>query len=115
NWGFWQGVRWQWGQVAHDDVSIVYGRVFPPPEVADPTRIPGFLAALGRDGPIGFSTDVAIDESREARHLEIRARGSALDLQLSFEAGETVTTPMALTAQPAGLPMNFLQLGGVYH
>ena len=23
NWGFWEGVRWQWGQVAHDDVSIV--------------------------------------------------------------------------------------------
>src|SRR5262249_49511773 len=21
NWGFWEGVRWQWGQVAHDDLS----------------------------------------------------------------------------------------------
>jgi len=27
---FGRELRWQWGQVAHDDVSIVYGRVFPP-------------------------------------------------------------------------------------
>ncbi len=30
NWGFWEGVRWQWGQVASGDLSIVFGRVFPP-------------------------------------------------------------------------------------
>src|SRR5204863_8764432 len=43
NWGFWKDVRWQWGQVADRDVSIVYGRVFPPSSVADPDRVPGFL------------------------------------------------------------------------
>ena len=60
NWGFWEGVRWQWGQVAHDDVSIVYGRVFPPADVADPERVPGFLGVLGPEGPLGFSTTVSI-------------------------------------------------------
>src|SRR5207245_3154730 len=29
NWGYWQGVSWQWGQVSNGDVSIVYGRVLP--------------------------------------------------------------------------------------
>lgn len=115
NWGFWEGVRWQWGQVAHDDVSVVYGRVFPPPEVADPTRIPGFLAVLGPDGPIGFSTDVSIDENVEATHIDIRARGTVLDLKLTFDANETVRRAMGITGLPVSSAMNFLQLGGVYH
>ena len=29
NWGFWQGVSWQWGQVQQGDLSLLYGRVFP--------------------------------------------------------------------------------------
>src|SRR5436190_1859089 len=61
NWGFWQGVSWQWGQVAHENLSIVYGRIFPPADVADPTRVPAFLTALGPHGPLGFSTNVTID------------------------------------------------------
>ncbi len=36
NWGFWQGVSWQWGQVQQGDLSFLYGRVFPPPDAADP-------------------------------------------------------------------------------
>src|SRR5262249_22655533 len=43
NWGFWEGVTWQWGQVQHGPLSIVYGRVRPPGDAADPERIPGFL------------------------------------------------------------------------
>jgi hypothetical protein len=114
NWGFWQGVRWQWGQVAHDDVSIVYGRVFAPGEVADARRLRGFLAVLGPDGPLGFSTDVAIDEAQEAGRVDVHARGSTLDLRMTFSAGETVSNAMPLTQSPAGLPMDFLQLGGTY-
>ena len=58
------GDRW----LAHD-ISLVYGRVFPPATVADATRLPGFLAVLGPDGPIAFSTDVSIEEEdREAPH-----------------------------------------------
>ena len=30
NWGFWQGVSWQWGQVSHEGLSFLYGRIVPP-------------------------------------------------------------------------------------
>ena len=112
NWGFWEGVRWQWGQVAHGDVSVVYGRVFPPSEVADPARIPGFLAVLGPDGPLGFSSSVTIDDATEGR-IDVRAtRG--VDLQLTLTVDETVRTAMAMTNLPGRQPLNFFQLGGVY-
>jgi hypothetical protein len=72
NWGFWEGVRWQWGQVAHEDVSIVYGRVLPPADVANIAQIPGFLAVLSPDGLLGFSTSVTIDDTTEGR-VDVRA------------------------------------------
>ena len=113
NWGFWEGVRWQWGQVAHDDISIVYGRVFPPVEVADPGRIPGFLAVLGPDGPLGFSSEVSIDDATDGR-VEVRARGG-LDLRLTLSVTETVqSTAMGMTRPQGGQPMDFLQLGGLF-
>jgi hypothetical protein len=112
NWGFWEGVRWQWGQVAHGDLSVVYGRVFPPSEVADPARIPGFLAVLGPEGPLGFSSRVTIDDATEGR-IDVRAtRG--VDVQLTLTVDETVRTRMAMTNLPGRQPLNFLQLGGVY-
>ena len=46
-------------------LSFVYGRVCPPADAADPTRIPGFLAALGPDGPVGYATDVTIEETSD--------------------------------------------------
>ena len=49
NWGFWEGVSWKWGQVQEGDLSVVYGRVFPPADAADPDRIPGFLVAIAPD------------------------------------------------------------------
>src|SRR5207244_7736814 len=81
NWGFWEGVSWQWGQVAHEDLSIVYGRVFPPADVADPTRVPGFLTVLGPDGPLGFSTSVTIDDA-DPKRIDVRATGKGLEVQL---------------------------------
>jgi hypothetical protein len=114
NWGFWQGVSWQWGQVAHDDISIVYGRVFPPADVADPARVPGFLTVLGPGGPLGFSTDVAIDD-RETGRVIVRAHGRAIDLELSLNVEDTVKTAMAMTQAPGASPLNFLQLGGPFH
>jgi hypothetical protein len=63
NWGFWEGVTWQWGQVQGGGLSFVYGRVRPPSDVADPERLPAFMMALGPDGPIGYSTDVTITET----------------------------------------------------
>jgi hypothetical protein len=114
NWGFWEGVSWQWGQVAHEDLSVVYGRVFPPADVADPARVPGFLTLLGPDGPLGFSTNVTIDDTRTDR-VHVRAAGKELDLQLELTADETVHTPMTLTALAGGQPLNFFQLGGRFH
>jgi hypothetical protein len=117
NWGFWEGVRWQWGQVAHGETSIVFGRVFPPPAVADPERVPGFLGLLGPEGPIAFSTNVVIEEQEDARGprtTTIRATGEQLDVRLDFSVEESVRTPMALTRLSNGTTMDFLQLGGVY-
>ena len=113
NWGFWKGVRWQWGQVAHDDLSFVYGRVFPPRDVADPDRIPGFLGVLGSKGPIGFSTAVSIEESGE-HHILVHARGRAIDLDLAFAVERSARTAMSMTASASGTPFDFLQLGGEY-
>jgi len=105
NWGFWEGVRWQWGQVSNGDLSIVYGRVFPPASVADPDRIPGFLGILGPEGPLAFSTNVAIDEQDDRgapRRVTVRARGNQLDIALQFVVSELERTT------------TFLQLGGTY-
>jgi hypothetical protein len=123
NWGFWEGVRWQWGQVAHDDVSIVYGRVFPPADVADQDRMPGFLGVLSAKGPIGFSTSVTIRETSEGATsragptgLVVHARSQSTDITLNFTAEESVRTRMGMTA-PSRLPgpaLDFLQLGGEY-
>ncbi len=106
-------MSWQWGQVAHDDISVVYGRVFPPADVADPSRVPGFLAVLGADGPLGFSTNVTIDDTT-AGHVEVRAKGRELDLRMRFAADETVRSSMGLTRGPGAVPLDFLQLGGAY-
>ena len=117
NWGFWEGVRWQWGQVASGDLSIVYGRVFPPPEVADPSRMPGFLGVIGPQGPIAFSTDVSIredDDRGTPRVVTVESRNPQLQLTLRLDVNESVRTAMALTRDAAGA-MTFLQLGGEYH
>jgi hypothetical protein len=117
NWGFWEGVRWQWGQVAHDDVSIIYGRVFPPADVADPERIPGFLGVLGPQGPIGFSTAVTFEEDNGADrpdHVHIHARGRTLDLRLTFATERMVRTAMSMTRPGVGPALDFLQLAGQY-
>ena len=118
NWGFWKGVRWQWGQVAYGDLSIVYGRIFPPSDVADPDRVPGFLGVLGPTGPQGFSTAVSVDEASDDRgqptHLAIHARGQAIDLTIVFAVDRVVKTPMAMTAAAPGMPADFLQMGGEY-
>jgi hypothetical protein len=117
NWGFWKGVRWQWGQVANGDLSIVYGRIFPPPDVADPDRIPGFLGVLSAKGAIGFSTAVSLEESGEEggvpQRVAVHAGGQAIDLDLALTVDRSVRTGMRMTAA-AGAPTDFLQLGGEY-
>jgi hypothetical protein len=100
NWGFWEGVSWQWGQVAGDGISIVYGRVRPPADVADPARVPGFLGVLGPNGPEAFSTSVTIEETDDPRlgrpsKIVVRARGESIDLRMEIDVEGAVRTPWA--------------------
>jgi hypothetical protein len=118
NWGFWEGVSWQWGQAQQGDLSFIYGRVFPPPEAADPERIPGFVGALGPDGPLGYSTDVRItetnDDKGQPRTIAVRARSASLTVDLRFDVASTVTTRMRMTQGALANGLNFLQMRGQY-
>jgi hypothetical protein len=116
NWGFWERVSWQWGQVQHEDLSFVFGRVFPPPDAADRNRFPGFLGALGADGPIGYATDVRIDEVNDANGrpetMIVRSRGLAIDLELRFDVSSIEATRLA--QGPLAVGMDLLQMRGRY-
>jgi hypothetical protein len=117
NWGFWKGVSWRWGQVHHGDLSLVYGRVHPPADAADPERIPGFLAAIGPDGPVGYTTNVSIEEINDPatghpRSITVTGRGSSLDITMELTVDEAI-----VTKRGAGLfddELDFLQLRARY-
>ena len=116
NWGFWRGVSWQWGQAQQGDLSLIYGRVFPPPDAADPDRIPGFVGALGPDGPLGYATTVTIDEmndpSGQPRTITVTGRSRLLDVRMQFAVGSVVRTQMTQGTLSSGL--SFLQMRGQY-
>ncbi len=116
NWGFWEGVRWQWGQVQGEGLSFVYGRVYPPADAADATRVPGFLVALGPDGLVGYATEVTIEETNATptsppTRIVVTGHSETLALTLDIAVDHVATTPMRGRA-PGG--MNFLQLRGSY-
>jgi hypothetical protein len=117
NWGFWEGVSWQWGQVQNGDLSVVYGRVFPPADAADPDRIPGFLAAIGPGGPIGYATNVTIDEVNDPttsrpQRITVRGRSASIDLTLAFSVEALIVNRVA--SGPLASAIDFLQLRGRY-
>ncbi len=116
NWGFWRGVSWQWGQAQEGDLSLIYGRVFPPRDAADPERIPGFVGALGPDGPLGYATNVTIaemnDPQGQPKTIMVTARSRLLDVTMRFDVASMVTTRMAQGMLTNGL--NFLQMRGQY-
>lgn len=115
NWGFWERVTWQWGQVEHEGLSFVYGRLRPPADAADPERTPGFLAALGPQGPLGYSADVSIEETHEPasgrpRHIRVEGRGPSLELTMDWDVEQALVTRMPARAFGGG--MDFLQMRG---
>jgi hypothetical protein len=113
NWGYWQGVSWQWGQVQSGDLSLLYGRLFPPREAADPDRIPGFGGALGPDGPLGYASDVTVTETNDdrgqPRMIVVDARSDTLEVRLQFDVGSFVVNPA-----PTGAALDFFQMRGTY-
>ena len=117
NWGFWEGVRWRWGQVEGDGLAFVFGRVHPPPDAADAGRLPGFIVAIGKEGPVGYATDVTIEETddpvrTEPRRMVVRGRGESLTLTLDIEVNHTTATRLPVGFFGSG--MRFLQLRGTY-
>ena len=120
NWGFWEGVSWRWGQVQHEDVSFVYGRVYPPPDAADPGRMPGFLTAIGPDGPLGYATRVTIEEFEDEddpdlghpRRIVVRGRSRAVDLTMELDVEDAEMTRM--NRGSFGRDLDFLQLRATY-
>jgi hypothetical protein len=117
NWGFWEGVRWQWGQVQGGGLAFVYGRVYPPNDAADSNRLPGFLVALGEAGPVGYATDVTIQETNAASRTEpdrvvVTGRAESLMLTLDIDVDHVTTTRMPRESFGGG--MEFLQLRGMY-
>jgi hypothetical protein len=116
NWGFWEGVSWQWGQVQHEDMSIVFGRVFPPKDAADADRVPGFLMAIGPQGPLGYATRITITEtnapnSARPERVRVAARSPTVDLSLDFTVDGMTTSRLP---GPMGNMMDFLQMRGRY-
>ena len=117
NWGFWEGVSWRWGQVQHDDFSFVYGRVYPPPDAADPERVPGFVTALGPEGPLGYATQVSIEEEDDPttglpRRIVVRGLSRQLDLTFELDVEGAEVTRMDRGA--FGSDKDFLQLRATY-
>ena len=118
NWGHWEGVSWQWGQVAGGGFSFVYGRVYPPADAADPEHMPGFLLALGPDGPVGYATRVTIDERDGAgsdgpQRIVVRARSRALDLTMTLGVQDRVVSRMDRAS--IGNALDFHQMRAAYH
>jgi hypothetical protein len=116
NWGFWEGVSWRWGQVQHEGFAYVYGRVYPPPDAADPERVPGFLLALGPDGPVGYATRVTIEETDDPvtgrpRRIVVTGRGGPLDLRMDILVESAIVSP----GGALGIGPDFLQLRARYH
>lgn len=118
NWGYWEGVSWQWGQVNHDDIALLYGKIRPPADVADADRLPGFLVLLASDAPLGFTNDVRIEEFDRAdestpRRIEIVGRGPSFEVRAELEIRGLVGTRMS-GAFAGETGSQFLQLDADY-
>jgi hypothetical protein len=124
NWGFWEGVTWQWGQVSHGGLSFLYGRIRPPADAAPDgasARFPGIVAVIGPKGPMAFARNASIEETSASPggrpdRITVVARQAGLDLRLEARIEDLVRTRMGgggpgLGAGPA---RDFLQLRASY-
>jgi len=67
NWGIWRRVEWEWGTARAGDIGILYGRVNPPADVAEPPPLLFYLT-----DSLGFVAlfrprEVSYEDSREVR------------------------------------------------
>ena len=94
-------------------LGVGRGEDVPPREAADPDRIPGFLGVLGPDGPLGYATNVRINERNDASgkptQISIAGAGPGLDVTVRFDVASTVVSQRT---QAGGL--DFLQMRGSY-
>jgi hypothetical protein len=95
----------------------VYGRIRPPADAADAERIPGFLAAIGPDGPLGYATNVSIEETNEPdtgrpRTIVVTGRSDSLDVAMELTVDNTVVTRTGTGLFGGGT--DFLQLRASY-
>jgi hypothetical protein len=85
------------GHVQRGELSIFYGRVFPPHDAADADRVPGFVGVLDRKGPSGYATNVTIAENRRRagrpRTITIRAPGTRTEPTATFAVESAIMTP----------------------
>jgi len=120
NWGHWRGVTWRWGKVTHGDTTLLYGRVIPPLNAADPSRLPGFMAVLGPDGPIATTTDVSIDEIDDPEtglptEIRVTGRGRELDVRMELVVDDLERTRIDSGPFAApGADLDFFQMRVTY-
>ncbi len=117
NWGFWKDVSWRWGQVQHGDLSLVYGRIQPPADAADAERIPGFLAVLSPDGPLGYAGRVSIQEIDDPaqdhpKRIEVVGRSASVNLSVEISPEAVVRTRTG--GRLFGGGFDFLQMSARY-
>ena len=118
NWGFWEGVRWQWGQVQGDGLSFVYGRVYPPRRRGRRDASAGLSrrARARRSGWLRVGRHDRRDRSRPStpapsRIVVTRSQryAGARPRHLRRSSGDD-----AACSNASSRGMNFLQLRGTY-
>jgi hypothetical protein len=120
NWGFWEGVSWQWGQVSHEELSFLYGRILPPEDAfpAGSARPPGVLAVVGPSGPLAFARHAVIEETSSAagrpETIRVAARESGLDVQMEARVEDVVRTRVGGAGPASAGGRDFLQLRASY-
>ena len=77
--------------------------------------MPSFLAVLGPDGPLAFSTAAMIDEiddpaSGRPRRITVAAYGADLDVELELEVLDEIHSGL-----PGDESIEFLQLQARFH